>query len=104
MDEFAIGAASNATVTSLSIEMSYDNTNFTRKYDFLNLSADEYTGAKDRIKAINVSLAGGTAGGLSDFFVADDYVEGEQGRLSKISAAELKTVETYYVFGGSSAV
>ncbi|MBR0061819.1 MAG: hypothetical protein IJP68_10120, partial [Selenomonadaceae bacterium] len=60
----------------------------TRNYNF---SVDDSLAAdcKDKIKAINTSLAAGTAGGLSTVFISDD-----EDFFSRITYAELSSSVT----------
>ena len=60
--------ANSATLT-----FGYTNTDFTRRYKFDNITQEQCTNLKSNVKAINASLAGGTAGGLSAFFISDDF-------------------------------
>ena len=60
--------ANSATLT-----FGYTNTDFTRRYKFEGLTQTQCTNLKSNVKAINASLAGGTAGGLSAFFISDDF-------------------------------
>ena len=64
----------------------YEGTEFTRKYD-LDIEDEQIANAKAKALAINASLAAGTAGGLSSFFVSDN---GEN--MKEISALQLITV------------
>lgn len=76
--------ANSATLT-----FGYTNTDFTRKYKFEGLTADQCTALKNNVKAINASLAGGTAGGLSSFFISDDFdANTGTGYFSSITAAQ----------------
>lgn len=58
--------------TSVTLTFGYADTDFTRKYKFENVANAALSGIADKCKAINQSLAGGTAGGLSSFFLSDD--------------------------------
>ena len=58
---------------SVTITMGYTNTDFTRNFKIDNVANSAFPNIAARAKAINASLAGGTDGGLSDFFLADDY-------------------------------
>ena len=60
--------ANSATFT-----FGYSNTDFTRTFKIENISASSLSGIKAGVKAINASLSGATDGGLSSFFVADDF-------------------------------
>ncbi|MBQ7454372.1 MAG: hypothetical protein IJS69_04910 [Selenomonadaceae bacterium] len=87
------------TKNSVTMTFGYTNTDFTRKYKFDGLSASDISGAKAKIKAINASIAGGTDGGLSDFFRSDDYDDSDPnaivGKFSGIVAAQVdSTTET----------
>ena len=71
----------------------------TRSYNFTvedSLAAD----CKDKIKAINTSLAAGTAGGLSSVFISDD-----EEFFSRITYAELSSTvtEVLDISGGASS-
>lgn len=44
----------------------------TRKYKFDDVANAALSGIATKCKAINASLLGGTAGGLSTFFLSDD--------------------------------
>lgn len=72
----------------------------TRNY---NLAIDDslVTAAKDKILGINASLAGGTDGGLADFFLADNGSD----TFSKIIYAEISSTETQVldISGGASS-
>lgn len=71
----------------------------TRNYNF---SVDDSLAAdcKDKIKAINTSLAAGTAGGLSTVFISDD-----EDFFSRITYAELSSsvTEVLDISGGASS-
>lgn len=72
----------------------------TRNYSFTvadSLAAD----CKNKIKAINVSLLGGTDDGLADFFLADNGTD----QFSKITYAELSSTvtEVLDISGGASS-
>lgn len=60
--------ANSATFT-----FGYSNTDFTRNFKIENIAASALSGIKDDVKAINASLSGATDGGLSSFFVSDDF-------------------------------
>lgn len=71
---------------TLRATFAYTGTNFTRNYD-LDISEDAISTAKAKTMAINESLAAGTAGGMSTFFVSDN---GEP--MKAISELKLITV------------
>ena len=61
-----------SATNSVTLTFGYEDTNFTRRYKFEDVSAAGLSGIVARIKAINESLAGGTDGGLSTFFLSDE--------------------------------
>lgn len=74
------------------ITFGYDGTDFKRNYA-LELAdsiapADRNDFVRNAVKAINASIAGGTDGGMSAFFLADDY-NGTIGAFSGISYADV---------------
>lgn len=75
----------------------YSNTDFTRDYKISGVSSGELPNVKSRILAINASLAGGTDGGLGDFFRADDYDASDPefiiGKFTGITAAQIVSEE-----------
>ena len=76
--------ANSATLT-----FSFTGTNFTRKYKFDGLTQAQCEGLKANVKAINASLEAGTAGGLSAFFISDDFdATTGTGYFSSITAAQ----------------
>lgn len=78
----------------LKMTFAYDD-DTTRQY-VLNVDIDKATACKSKIRAVNTSLAGGTSGGLDEFFVSAD---GEY--LKKISAAQIiSETETVLDLGG----
>lgn len=77
----------------------YNASEQTRTYAFdvaESIAADTAT-IKQKIQAINASLAAGTDDGLADFFVADDY-DGTGGKLSSIKSAVVTTTEERIIF------
>lgn len=72
--------------STLRTTFAYENTNFTRTYDFDIETEEAKTAAKQKVLNINSSLEAGTAGGLSSFFVSDN---GEN--FTKISELKLIT-------------
>lgn len=87
---------------SLTVECTYTGTDFTRTYNFTKLDTATPQTAQAKIIALNESLAGGTDGGLADFFVADDY-DGTNGKLKSIKAAKMKFVTTTPIMGVMTA-
>lgn len=57
---------------SVRLTLGYENTDFTRQIVFSDVPDSLLGGVKDNVKAVNASLAAGTAGGLSAFFLSDD--------------------------------
>lgn len=80
-----------STINSVTLTTSYNGTDFTRKYKLDDLTTGSLSGIKDKILAVNGSLAGGTDGGLADFFVSDDF-DGTNGKLKAISAATIESI------------
>ena len=77
----------------------YNESNQTRTYafDVAESIAADYDTIKNKVKAINASLAAGTDDGLADFFVADDY-DGTGGKLSAIKSAVVITTDERIIF------
>lgn len=73
---------------TVQIKLGYENTEDTRTYEFGGLSESVLDDVKAQVLAINQSLAGGTAGGLSTFFVSDN---GDN--LKSIVSARAKIIE-----------
>lgn len=87
---------------SLTVECTYTGTDFTRTYNFTKLDTATPQSVQSKIIALNASLAGGTDGGLADFFVSDDY-DGTNGKLKAIKTAKVKFVTTTPIMGIMSA-
>lgn len=88
---------------SVSLELGYKNTNFTRTMTIDGLSAAALPNIENKILAINASLAAGTDGGLGIFFRADDFdASQDKGTFNKIKTARIESVEEVYIFGGNS--
>lgn len=60
-----------ATTTTVKLVTAYENSEANRQYTF-DCAASLVSGVKNKVKAINASIAGGTDGGLSSFFIDDD--------------------------------
>lgn len=76
----------------------YSDTDFKREYK-LNV-ADSVASAdiKSAILGLNASLAGGTAGGLSAFFIADDFdATNNIGYFTGITAAQRDSSTEEYI-------
>ena len=74
---------------SVTMTFGYDDTDFTRKVKLDNLTAGSLSSVKSKILAVNASLAGGTAGGLSTFFISDDGKN-----FTRITAAQIDSTST----------
>lgn len=84
---------------SVTMTFGFGGTDFTRKYKFENVSASALTGVKAGIQAVNASLTAGTAGGLSLFFVSDDYIADSIGAFTGITAAQIDSVTESVISG-----
>lgn len=81
---------------TVKMTLSYDDDD-KRNYDF-SCDENDLLAVKSKIVAVNTSLAGGTDDGMSDFFLSDNG-----GNLTKISAAQIISVEeTVLDLGGNS--
>lgn len=82
---------------SVTFTFGYGGTDFTRKYKFDGVSDDVLEDIKPAILALNASLAGGTDGGLKEFFRADDYDAEDPtdiiGEFTGIVAAQIDSTE-----------
>lgn len=78
---------------SLTLTLGYDNTDFTRKYRFTNLTDEQCAGAKAKILQYNANLPAAD----KNIFVSDDYDASDPqnvvGTLKGIVAAQYETVE-----------
>ena len=86
---------------TLDLTCAYEGTDFTRIYRF---DVDDTIATADivsGVEAINASLSAGTADGLDEFFVADDF-DGTNGKLSRITKVEtnVNTSTVIYPAGG----
>lgn len=86
---------------SVKITLGYNGTDFQRNMKFDDVANSALADVKAKVKAVNASLAGGTAGGLSTFFRADDYdatdPENIIGNFSSIVAAQIDSFEVTYI-------
>lgn len=82
---------------SVTMTFGYGGTDFTRKYKFDSVSSAVLDNVKAGILAINASLAGGTDGGLKEFFRADDYDASDSediiGEFTGIVAAQIDSTQ-----------
>lgn len=83
------------TITNkLSLDVSYTGTDFTRRYTMSGLSAGQLPNIENTVDAINTSLSGGTAGGLSSTFISDDFDSTQGiGYMKKIEKAVITSTE-----------
>lgn len=88
------------TSRKVNMKFSYTGTEFTRNFSIAGISEAAVPNIKNKLLAINASLSSGTDDGLSDFFLADDF-DGTNGKLKKISEAQLVITEENYYFGGA---
>lgn len=80
-------------VISIKLKMGYQNTDFTRTMIIDDVNETVLDNVETKIEAINTSLAGGTAGGLSTFFLSDDYdAATNTGTFKKINDAVIEAV------------
>lgn len=78
------------TTNSVTVTLGYANTDFTRKYKFNNLTAEQCAGAKARILSYNANLPEDD----KSVFISDDYDTAQNiGTLTGIVAAQYETVE-----------
>ena len=79
---------------SVKVTMLYQDAN-TRDYSFNASNSITPNAVREKITAINASIAGGTDGGFSQTFVSD-----EGSNLTKISGASVITEVDTIIFGG----
>lgn len=80
---------------SVSFKAIYKNTDFTRTYEFDDVSEDAILipTIRQKVIDINASLAGGQADALANLFVSEDYDSQENiGSLTQITDLKVKTV------------
>ena len=74
---------------SVTLTFGYKDTDFTRQYKFTNVENAAVSSVKANVLAFNASISGGTAGGLSTFFISNDYDAAEGiGTFTGITAAQ----------------
>lgn len=82
------------TTNSVTLKLTYNGTEFTRSVKLTDVSMEALTDVKDKIIAINASLASGTDDGMAQFFVSDDNDLSQNiGTLKKITNATIECVE-----------
>ena len=80
---------------SIKLTLGYNQSEFTRNMTIGNVAdsiASDSATVKEKIRAINESIAGGTDDGLVDFFRADDY-DGTGGTFAGITAAQIVSTD-----------
>lgn len=84
-----------STVTNkVALDCEYTETDFTRRYTMSGVSSSQIANVESAVDAINASLAGGTAGGMSSTFISDDFDATQGiGYLKKISRAVITSTE-----------
>ena len=71
----------------------YSGTTFTRQYRFDGLTTSQCNALKNKVIALNDSIASGTDDGLSDFFISDDFDPSNNvGKCKGIVAAQIESV------------
>lgn len=81
-------------MATVELTFGYNGSDFKRTVELEANDSITAADVKSAVNAINASLAGGTDGGLGDFFLADDF-DGTNGKFNKIVAAKHKvTTET----------
>lgn len=84
------------TEYSISFKAKYKNTTFERPYEFTDVPEEAATISvvRNKIDAINASLAGGQASALANLFVSDDYDSlNNIGTLENINTVKIKAVD-----------
>lgn len=85
------------------LTLGYTNTDFTRKLTISGVADSfSFNTIEQRAIAVNESLAAGTAGGLEDFFLADDYDDSDpqniKGKLNRITNLRVETITETKIF------
>lgn len=90
-----------ADTNSVILTLGYTGTDFTRQMKFDNVDSGSLSSVKANILALNASITGGTADGLAEFFISDDYDNSDSenviGEFNGIVGAQL-IEETVTVF------
>ena len=82
-------------MNSILFKTSYKNSTATRQYEIEDVAdeAIQTETVRNKVMAINESLAGGSATALASLFVADDYDSTQdKGTLARINNVKIKTV------------
>ena len=80
----------STNTNTIKLTCGYEDTDFTRVVTISDVdsTAAAVETVRAKVQAVNTSLAGGTDGGLSDFFRSDDYDASEGvGALKEITQA-----------------
>ena len=79
---------------NVTLKLTYNGTEFTRSVKLTDVSTDALPDVKDKIIAINASLASGTDDGMAQFYVSDDNDLSQNiGTLKKITSATIECIE-----------
>lgn len=92
-----------AVENTVEMQLGYKGTDFKRIYSVGGVSSSDLSTVEAKARAVNASLVGGTAGGLSNFFISDDYYSDSEetiGQMKSIEKVKIKSVDTVYIFGG----
>lgn len=85
--------------SSVIFTCNYKNSTYKRTYELTDIDPESATieTIRDKVDAINESIASGTATDIENLFVAQDYNASQnKGTLEKIDGVKLKTIiETY---------
>lgn len=84
-----------STITNkVALDCQYTGTDFTRRYTMSGVSSSQVANVESAVDAINASLSGGTAGGMSSTFISDDFDPSQRiGYLNKITRAVITSTE-----------
>lgn len=76
----------------VTLTLGFKDTDFTRNLKIDNVEADALSSVKQNVLDVNASLSADTAGGLSSFFVSDDFdADAGKGYFTGITAAQYTT-------------
>lgn len=86
----------------LTMVLGYTGTDFTRNFIIDGIANADLPQIESKMIAVNASLAGGTDGGLKEFFRADDYDASDPqnivGELRNIKSARLESTTETVIF------